>query len=125
MNKQSQAGSATSFIIIAIILVALTIGGVAYVVQRGNQVRRDAEAAKIAKEEADKTKTTDTSDDETVASNSGSSNTNTSSTQTPTQPSSELPKTGMELNIIQVIALALLTYGTVAFISSRRPQRSL
>lgn len=124
MSKQNQAGSATSFIVIAIILVVLTIGGVAYVVQRGNQARKDAEAAKIAEQQADKTKNSGTSKDETIASNSGTSN-NTNTTETPTKPSSELPKTGMELDILRIIAVAMLSYGVVAFISSRRPQRSL
>jgi type II secretory pathway pseudopilin PulG len=120
VSKNSQAGSATSFVIIAIILVVITIGAVAFVVQRGNQARKDAEIARIAEQEAQQA-----AKDAEAAKNAQNNkpvatNPDTSGSKTTPRPSSALPETGTELDIVRILAMALLTYGAVAFVSSRR-----
>lgn len=125
VSKNNQAGSATSFVIIAIILVIVTIGAVAFVVQRGNQARKDAEIARIAEQQAEQaTKDAEAAKnaekDKPVATNPD--------TTSPTKPQSSpaLPETGTELDIVRMLAIALLTYGLVGFVTSRRRvQRSL
>lgn len=125
----SQAGSATSFVIIAIILVAVTIGGISFVVQRGNQVRKDAVASKIADQEA-----TQQAKNAEIAKNSTTNkpitpNTNPTSTVTQnsdTKKAADLPKTGIETNIAQLLAIGLLSYTATGFVQSRRSlKRSL
>ncbi len=125
VSKSYQAGSATSFVIIAIILVAATIGSIAYVVNRGEQVRKDQAASKIADQEAaqkakdaaDKAKATAAANKPTNTGTSGTSNTATTPTST---NGVALPETGAELDIIRIVAMALLAGTATSFIVSKR-----
>jgi type II secretory pathway pseudopilin PulG len=126
LSKRRQAGSAVTFVIIAIILVAATIGSVAFVVQRGNQARKDDAASKIAAQEADQ-KAAQKAKDAQAATDAAAASKNptptdgggTSTAPAPT-PSTALPTTGAELDITRLVAMGLLTATATSFIVSRR-----
>jgi type II secretory pathway pseudopilin PulG len=126
LSKRHQAGSAVTFVIIGIILVAATIGSVAFVVQRGNQARKDDAASKIAAQEADqkaaqKAKDAQAAIDAAAASkNPTPANSGDASTVPTPTPSTVLPTTGAELDITRLIAMGLLTVTATSFIVSRR-----
>jgi uncharacterized protein HemX len=117
VNKSNQAGSATSFVIIAIILVAALLGSLYFVVQRGEQARRDADASKIADQEAAKK----AQDAENVANANKPVVSNPSVTpDTPATSDSSLPATGIEIDIVRVVAIGLLAGTVTSFVASRR-----
>jgi dihydroxyacid dehydratase/phosphogluconate dehydratase len=118
VSKDRQAGSATSFVIVAIILIAVTIGGIAYVVQRGDQVRKDAEASKIAEQEAEQK-----AKDAEAAKNAAKDKpvaTNTNTTSPSSTATNNLPATGTEMDVVRIVAIALLSYVATSFILSHR-----
>lgn len=122
MSKNHQAGSAVTFVIIAVILAVLTIGGVALVVQRGEQARKDAAASKLAEQEADDKKTQDDAKPTPAPSP-------TPSTDTPTPNDADngaLPATGPEQDFARTLVVALLVVALTSFVLSRRAfKRSL
>ena len=118
VSKNYQVGSATTFVIIGIILVAVFLGSIYFVVQRGEQVRKDAEASKIADAEAAKKAQEAANAAKAAAEANKPSPTSPSSTpQTPTTP---LPETGIELDVAKVLAIGLLTATATSFVVSRR-----
>jgi type II secretory pathway pseudopilin PulG len=126
LGKRRQAGSAVIFVIIAIILVGATIGSVAFVVQRGNQARKDDAASKIAVQEAGQKAAQVAKDAQTVLDTADASKTPTpagggGASTTPTlAPSTVLPTTGPELDVIRLVAIGLLVATATSFIVSRR-----
>ncbi|MDB5167399.1 MAG: hypothetical protein JWN26_544 [Candidatus Saccharibacteria bacterium] len=124
VSKNHQAGSATTFVIIAVILVAATIGGIYFVVQRGDQARKDQTASRLAQQQAAQ-KATDAKNaaaanaaSKPVASNSSTSTATTASTST--QDATTLPTTGTELDIVRMLAVGLLAGTLTSFVLSRR-----
>ncbi len=125
VSRNSQTGSATSFVIIAIILVILTIGSIAFVVQRGNQVRKEAEVSKLADQKAAQQAKDKAAEVARNVQTQKPTETKPDTTKTPTptptvKPSTDLPSTGIEFDIVRIMAIGLLAYGTAAFITSRR-----
>lgn len=107
-----QIGSVGSFIVVAIILAVVTVGVITFVQQRAEQARKD-EATKIAsgqqQEAANEAAPADTSSDEPAVSG-----------DVGTTPATELPATGPESDILQVLALGTLGGLAVSYVISRR-----
>jgi type II secretory pathway pseudopilin PulG len=126
-STRRQAGSAATFIIIAIILVIVTIGSVAFVVKRGEQARKDTATSQLAAQQAAQKaaqKAQDQAVKDTAAAKAAAVATTSSSTTSIT--SGALPTTGAELNITATIAVGLLTITATSFAASRRSlKRSL
>lgn len=126
LGKNRQAGSTTTFVIVAIILVAVTISGIAFVVGRGEQARKDAAASRIAAQEAADKKAKDA---EETAKNTPTPNKPAPTTDTPTSTqtdSDELPVTGPEFDAARTLVAALLVGTLTSFVISRRTlKRSL
>jgi len=121
LNKSNQAGSATTFVIIGIILLALLLGSIYYVVQRGEQVRKDATAAKIASDQEAAQKAKDAqAAEEDAESRPPTTNTPSTTTHTAATGSANLPATGIETDILHVVAIGLLSAVSTSFVISRR-----
>lgn len=125
LSKQRQAGSATTFVIIAIILVAVTIGSVAFVVKRGEQARKDTAASQLAAQQAAQ-KAVQKAQDKAVKDAAAAAAKATVATTAPNITTGVLPTTGPEFNIAATIAVGLLTVTATSFVTSRRSlKRSL
>jgi len=120
-----QGGSVITFVVIGVILAAGLIGSVYFLRQRGEQVRKDQAIAIYDREQADKKSaeaeaakkevaTTDVNSEKT------SNNSSEDSTQSEISVTSELPETGIELSINQLIGTFALTTAFTGFIVSRR-----
>jgi hypothetical protein len=129
LSKQRQAGSAGTFVIIAIILVVVTIGGITLVVRRGEQVRKDSAASQLAAQQAAQKavqKAQDQAVKDAAAAAAKAAAVATTSSSTTSITSGALPTTGAELNITATIAVGLLTITATSFAASRRSlKRSL
>ncbi|TAL14925.1 hypothetical protein EPN95_01710 [Patescibacteria group bacterium] len=125
MSKSHQAGSATTFVIIAVILVAATIGGIYFVVQRGDQARKDQAASRLAEQQAAQ-KAVDAKNAQAAAAaaaaNKAAATKSSSSTvaTSTAQNATDLPTTGPELNIVRFLAIGLLVGTLTSFVLSRR-----
>jgi uncharacterized protein HemX len=124
LKSVNQIGSVASFIAIAIILVIGTVGGIYFVNQRGEQARKD-ETSRLADQLIQ-----EENKDDNVSNPNGSTNTestevasNTSPVTVPTQQSGDLPSTGIEPDIIQVLAVCLLSASVTSFAMSRTSLR--
>lgn len=128
VSKLRQAGSATTFVIVAVILVAATIGSIYFVVKRGEQAREDQATSRLAAQEAAQ-KVVDEQNAKQAEANKSTSTSSPSTTTVATNQStntSELPTTGIEFDIVRVLALGVLTGTITSFVVSRRSlKRSL
>ena len=111
-----------------LILAALTIGSIAFVVGRGEQIRNDAAASKLAEQEAADKKAKEA--EETAKNTPPATNptpTPTTSTPVVSQTDTEaLPTTGADLDVARVLVAAIFVGTLTAFITSRRTlKRSL
>ena|SRR5665647_877455 len=124
IRRTNQGGSAMIFIIVGIILTVGLIGSVYFVVQRGEAVRKEQAIATYDKEQADKKATEEAKkSEETNTSGIGNLNIDTPETSV---LSSELPVTGPELILSNLLGAGLLTITIVSYLTSRRNQvRSL
>lgn len=120
IRRTDQGGSIVTFIIVGVILAFVLVGGVSYLRQRGEQVRKDQAIATADQEKAAK-------DAARASQNTDNSGANSSSTEKVTDNSSgnsnstqNLPVTGSELSINGLVASFLLTFATVNYLSSRR-----
>jgi LPXTG-motif cell wall-anchored protein len=135
-RRSDQGGAILSFIVIAAILVAVTLGAIYFVQQRGITARRDqaiaaanklaadqkaaqdradaarkaTTAAQVAANQASQTSTTSTTTDQAT----------TAGTTTTATSSSELPTTGPSNSIVTMLAIGMLMGTSVAFVRSRR-----
>ena len=130
LRQSRQAGSATTFVIIAIILVAATIGSIYFVVQRGDQARKADEASKLADQQAAQNAidAQNAKNAAAVANKPASTATNSSATaptgSTPVSTATALPTTGAGIDIVRVLAIGLLTGTITSFVLSRRSLKS-
>ena len=135
VHAKNQGGSLTSFVIVGVVLAVLLVGGL-YAVQRyktnmetSKEVATNSENSKSN----DEKNTSDSSDNETkkssdTSSNSSSSNTSTdkddkkttNSTTLSSSDTSNLPNTGPEDTLPQVIAVAALVFAGVSYFRSRQ-----
>jgi predicted lysophospholipase L1 biosynthesis ABC-type transport system permease subunit len=116
MNKArrtNQGGSIATFVIVGVILAVVLVGGIYALGQHGRQVRKDQAIATVAQQQT--TNTPIESDNSEVVT-SGNSKTSSSSAKT----SQNLPVTGPELSISELIAVFLLAMTVTSYLSSRR-----
>jgi len=118
--KNHQQGSVVTYIVIAVVLVAVTIGTIVFVQQRGEQARRD-EATKIADQIAQQT-----AENTKKAADEAAKSKETASTATASSTNTTLPETGIETDVVRVLAAGTLTAFAFSYIASRRSlKRSL
>jgi cytoskeletal protein RodZ len=133
-RRSNQGGAILTFIVIAVVLVAVTVGAIYFVQQRGAQVRREQAIAAADKQAADQ-KTQSASDAARRASdaarlaaatkaNQATSQPSTSGTATTPKPStptaSALPETGPESALLAMVALGSVVAASTYYVSSRR-----
>ena len=116
MSRNShQAGAAVTFVVIAIILAVVTIGSVVLVVHRGQQARNTT-ASQLAAKASTKATVTHIANSAPAPTTTSSTTTNTATVSLPTA----LPTTGADFNVIQVMAVGLITITLTSFVLSRR-----
>lgn len=131
MSKRSsnQGGAILSFIIIAAVLVAVTVGSIYFVQKRGEQTRREqaiARADKLASDQKAKQAAADrarrAADAEKLASNQPTTSTSTDSKPStdPEAKATELPTTGPVDTLLTMLAIGCLVATSISFVSSRR-----
>jgi cytoskeletal protein RodZ len=124
-RRTYQGGSVVTFIIVGVILAAGLIGTVYFLKQHGDQVRKDQAIAasdkqKKATEEAVKSEDANKS---TTTGSSSSTTTSTSSEETSTTAtgtSQDLPTTGSNLAIGELVGVFLLATTMTSYVVSRR-----
>lgn len=131
-RRSNQGGAILSFIVIAAILIAVTLGAIYFVQQRGITARRDqaiAAANKLAAEQKAAQDATDAARKAATATQVATSQSPqdsstpapvTNDTATTTTNSSELPTTGPSNSAITMLAIGMLVGTSVAFVRSRR-----
>ena len=122
-RRTNQGGSVATYILIGLILIAGLLGSVYFVKLRGDQARKDQAIASlnkqpvkppVAQKSADK-------DEESTDNTPASSNDNKSVTSAePTANSKDLPNTGSNLAVGDLLATFMLTVAIIGYISSRR-----
>ena len=113
IRRTNQGGSIVTFIIVGVILAFGLIGTVYVLGQHGAQVRKQqaiAEAEKQANESAEKTKTD----------NSNKNKVTDDSTKTTSATAQNLPTTGPELAISELVGVYMLAATITSYVSSRR-----
>ena len=119
-NKRTkQGGSGVSYIIVGLILAAGLVGGVYYLKQHGDQVRREQAIAAANKQQqasqsTDKSSGTGTSGGTKTGSGGGSTSTGTGTS------TGGMPTTGPESIIFESISVYMLTVAAVSYATSRR-----
>lgn len=117
-KRTKQGGSVVSYMIIGLILTAGLIGGVYYLKQHGDQVRREQAIAAANQQQSsqstDKSSGTGTSGGTTTGSDGGSTSTGTSTS------TGGMPTTGPESIIFESISVYVLTVAAVSYATSRR-----
>lgn len=133
-RRNNQGGAILSFIVIAAILIAVTLGAIYFVQQRGVTARRDqaiAAADKLAADQKAAQDATDAARKATVAAQQTASQSPQDATPSTTQTtgtdtsstatnSSELPTTGPSNSVMTMLAIGMLVGTLVAFVRSRR-----
>lgn len=120
IRRTNQGGSIVTFIIVGVILAVVLVGGVSYLRQRGEQVRKDqaiaaADQEKAAKDAARQSQNANNS--ESKGSSTGTVDDNSSGNSNSVK---NLPVTGPEATIGALVAPFLLTFASVSYVSSRR-----
>jgi cytoskeletal protein RodZ len=121
-RRTNQGGSIVTFIIVGVILAVGLIGGVYYLKQHGDQVRKEqaiAIANQQKKDNEEAAKSENTKKSSTTSSSSSATANTPSETTTSTNTSQNLPTTGPELAIGEVVGIYLLTASIVGYASSR------
>jgi len=140
MVRTSQGGSILSFIIVAVVLAGLLVGG-AYVIHRQaspSSESQPAPAPVAVPSEPDPSSSSDTSSDASTKPVEQSNEPNSDTSQQPASPSepsddetamsdqsgsdtsASLPHTGPRASVISAVVVAVITYATVAYGQSRR-----
>jgi hypothetical protein len=115
VRRTNQGGSATTFIIIGIILAIGLIGSIYFVKQRGEVVRKEQAIAAYDKQQAaDKAATEATNKSGVV--NTGEVD-NATESSSPTQG---LPATGPEFIVGELLGAGLMAVAIAGYLSSRR-----
>lgn len=124
MTRTNQGGSVLSFVIVALVLAGLLIGG-AYTIRK---LTTQSDQAQSPPAPAQQDKTPDTNKSQQGASNASDqpqATTPQSSTQTQSTSPARLPQTGPRELIGSIVAVAALSGMAVSYARSRRPELSL
>ena len=120
IQRTNQGGSIVLFIIVSIILTLGLIIGVYILKQRGQQARHDQTIAVVDKKfEADNNKNKEETTKNTTKDNSVSVGV-PNFTNSDANKSKDLPATGPEINIINLLGSGILTFAIFSYIGSRR-----
>jgi len=123
LRRTDQGGSVVTFIIVGVILAAGLIGTAFFLKQHGDQVRKDQAIAasdqqKKATEEAVKSEDTKKSDEK--AADSDNNVTVAIPSEAESNSTTDLPTTGPELAVGELVSIFLLTVASAGYMSSRR-----
>ena len=119
IQRTNQGGSVATFIVVGVILVFGLIGTVYFLKQHGEQVRKEQAIAAYDKQQAEKKSAETKSEENSNTVSSNDSKTSNSSSDT-TRTSQDLPTTGLELAVGELIGVFLLTMTIASYILSRR-----
>jgi len=124
MTRTNQGGSVLSFVIVALVLAGLLIGG-AYTIRK---LTTQSDQTQSPSAPAQQDKTPDTNKPQQAASNTGDQSqvsTPQPSTQTQDASPTRLPQTGPRELLGSIVAVAALSGMAVSYARSRRPELSL
>ena len=130
LKRTNQGGSTVIFVVIGVVLSIGLICAIYFVRQYGEQVRKDQAIAIYDKEQADKKASEAKNTDSNKTDNSSpvivDNGTPSSVDETAASDSSELPVTGINLSVNNLIEMYILTFVIASYIlSSRSLKRSL
>lgn len=112
-----QGGSILTFIVVAVVVAALLIGGVFWLRQRG-EIAREAAKVTVNRDVPPKQEASQKSDDKKDTAKTPVTDKRESSEESKSQPS-QLPETGPTEAVLSIFALAVLAYAVTRYISSR------
>lgn len=129
IRKRLERGSLVSYGLIGVLLLAALVGGIVLVRQRANQARQVAKTSigrqdSTTKKQPANNKTT-TVPTKTDSRSGTSSNSGTSQASSPTDQSSNLPQSGPTMDAISLLAIALISGTSIAFVRSSQKMRAL
>lgn len=119
IRRINQGGSIASYIVIAVILITGMIGTVYFVNKRGDQARKEQTIAANEKEKTDK-ETKKTNEPVKTDTSKDSTEVNSVVESADSSDSQDLPATGLELSVVQLIGIYSLTATMTAYVISRR-----
>jgi len=119
IQRTNQGGSIATFVIVGVILVSGLIGTAYFLKQHGEQVRREQAIATYEQQQTDKESVESEGTDKPDAVNTVDSEVSDSSEEA-TAGSQNLPATGSDLAISELIGACLLAVFIASYISSRR-----
>lgn len=112
IRRTDQGGSIVTFVIVSVILAASLLGGVYVLNKRGDQVRKD-KAVEIANEQK-------TSNPIINPVDPGSSDKDSSNNKPYVKEADSLPVTGFDFSANEMVGVFLLPMMTTAYVLSRR-----
>jgi len=123
-RRTNQGGSVATFVVVGLILAVTLVGAIYLVKIRSQQARNNQEIAtsetkkpvSTSSSNSNSSLTTSQSSQSSDTSNSQTENTNTSSTTT----GQDLPTTGPETDLLQLVGVYMLAVSLTAYILSRR-----
>lgn len=119
IQRTNQGGSIATFIIVGVILAAGLVGTIYFLKKHGEQTRRDEAIAIYDQQQADK-KSAEAENKEKADVASSDDNKASDIPSETAEASNNLPATGLELAIGQLMGVCLLTVATASYVSSRR-----
>jgi cytoskeletal protein RodZ len=131
MAQTNQGGSVLGFVVVAIIMAGLLVGGVFLVRQLTAVPQETLQPTEVAQDKSDSTQTdnkqseNDKKTEESTGSSQPPSGHRDASTDMPSQPASELPRTGPASLLGSTVMLAVLSMLVVSYARSRRVELSL
>jgi cytoskeletal protein RodZ len=131
MAQTNQGGSVLGFVVVAIIMAGLLVGGVFLVRQLTAVPQETLQPTEAAQDKSDSTQTdnkqseNDKKTEESTGSSQPPAGHHDTSTDTPAQPASELPRTGPASLLGSTVMLAVLSVLVVSYARSRHVELSL
>ncbi|MEI7690000.1 MAG: hypothetical protein WCI79_03490 [Candidatus Saccharibacteria bacterium] len=127
IQRTNQGGSIVLFIIVSVILAIGLVIAVYFLKQRGEQARRDQAIAIVDQQlEAERTKTTEKAVEQAPPVESGANGPeNNAPVVVEVASTDDLPATGPELVVGELVGAGMLTFFSASYIASRRKSVSL
>ena len=119
INRTNQGGSTIAFIIIGLILATGLFGTIYYLRQHSEQVHREQAIAEYEQQQTEKESVTSTEIEPAVEASSSDENVAVGSSE-PAITFQNLPVSGSELEVNQLIVVFLLSITISSYILSRR-----